>query len=128
MTFGILLAIALGGAIGSLARHYLSSSIYAVTGNTFPWGIFVVNILGGLVMGLIVELGARKFNYAPETRAFLTTGILGGFTTFSTFSLESAMLITRGAYFYAAAYMIGSTSLSVLAVFAGFWIVRATYA
>jgi CrcB protein len=127
MGIGVLLAIALGGALGALARHSLSSTIYELTGPGFPWGIFAVNILGGLMMGLIVELSALKLSLTPETRAFLTTGVLGGFTTFSTFSLDSALLIQRGAYASAAGYMIGSVTLSVLALFGGLWLIRGLY-
>jgi CrcB protein len=124
MGFGLLLAIAIGGGIGSLARHYLSTGIYQITGTNFPYGIFVVNVLGGLVMGIIVELGALKLNYSLEMRAFLTTGILGGFTTFSTFSLDAALLIERGDWIGAFIYMIGSVVLSVGALFFGLWLVR----
>ena len=124
MQMGILLAIAVGGGLGSLGRHFLSSSIYQATGNGFPYGILVVNILGGLIMGIVVQLGALKLNYSPEVRAFLTTGILGGFTTFSTFSLDSALLIERGDIFGAVLYMVGSVLLSVAALFAGLWLVR----
>lgn len=124
MQFGVLLAIAIGGGIGSLARHYLSTGVYSVTGSTFPYGILVVNVLGGLIMGIVVELGALKLNFSLEMRAFLTTGILGGFTTFSTFSLDSALLIERGDWLSAAAYMVASVLLSVGALFAGLWLVR----
>jgi CrcB protein len=79
-------------------------------------------------MGLITALAALKLNLTPEMRAFLTTGILGGYTTFSTFSLDSAMLMERGAYVQASAYVVGSVVLSILALFAGLWIVRALYA
>jgi CrcB protein len=125
MPWGLLLAVAIGGGLGSLARHFLSAGIYSVTGSAFPWGIFTVNVLGGLIMGLIVELGALKLNYSLEMRAFLTTGILGGFTTFSTFSLDAALLIERGDWMAAILYMIGSVVLSVLALFGGLWLVRA---
>lgn len=125
MQWGLLVAIAVGGGLGSLARHFLSTGIYAVTGTGFPWGIFVVNVLGGFVMGLIVELGALKIDMSLETRAFLTTGILGGFTTFSTFSLDTALLIERGDWLSAALYMVGSVALSVGALFGGLWLVRA---
>lgn len=124
MQLGMLLAIAIGGAAGSLARHYLSTSIYGVTGAAFPFGILVVNVLGGLIMGIVVELGALKLNYTLEMRAFLTTGILGGFTTFSTFSLDTALLIERGDWMGAAIYMIASVVLSVGALFGGLWLVR----
>jgi CrcB protein len=94
----------------------------------FPFGIFVVNITGGLVMGLITALAALKLNLSMELRAFLTTGILGGYTTFSTFSLDSALLMERGAYVQAGAYIFGSVFFSILALFAGLWIIRALYA
>jgi len=125
MQLGLLLAIAGGGALGSLARHFLATGIYGMTGTVFPWGIFVVNILGGFVMGLVVQLGALKFSYSLEMRAFLTTGILGGFTTFSTFSLDAALLIERGDWLLAALYVAGSAVLSVAALFGGLSLVRA---
>jgi CrcB protein len=74
-----------------------------------------------------VEASALRLNPSPELRSFLTVGILGGYTTFSTFSLDSALLLQKGAYTQAAAYMIGSVVLSILALFAGLWIVRAIY-
>ena len=125
MNPAILLAVALGGALGSLLRYFVASAIQSVASPGFPWGIFVVNISGGFVMGLIVELGALKLQISPEVRAFLTVGILGGYTTFSTFSLDSVLLIQRGAYLSAAAYIAGSAALSILALFAGLWVVRA---
>ena len=125
MQMGILLAVALGGALGSLARYFVAGAVQSAAWSGFPWGIFVVNISGGFIMGVIVELSALKFNLVPEVRAFLTVGILGGYTTFSTFSLDSVLLIQRGAWGAAAAYMVGSTVLSVLALFAGLWLVRA---
>jgi fluoride exporter len=124
---GMVLAVAGGGALGSLLRYFLASAIQPA-GSVFNWGIFIVNITGGLVMGLIVEASALKLNLAPEMRAFLTGGILGGYTTFSTFSLDSALLLQKGEYTLAAGYIIGSVALSILALFAGLWIVRAIYA
>ena len=124
MRWGIILAVALGGAIGSLARYFLAGAIQSAAWPGFPWGIFVVNISGGFIMGLIVELSALKLTLTPELRAFLTVGILGGYTTFSTFSLDSVLLIERGAYLNAAAYIAGSAVLSIVALFAGMWLVR----
>ena len=115
----------MGGALGSLLRYFVASVIQTPATAGFPWGIFVVNITGGLLMGVIVELGALKFSFAPEIRAFLTVGILGGYTTFSTFSLDSVLLLQRGAYASAALYMAGSVVLSVAALFAGLYLVRA---
>jgi len=124
MQFGVLLAIALGGAFGSIARHYVSTGIYNATGAAFPFGILGVNVIGGLIMGIVVELGALKLNYSPEIRAFLTTGILGGFTTFSAFSLDTALLIERGDWLGSAVYAVASVALSVGALFTGLWLVR----
>jgi len=121
----VLLAIAIGGGLGSLARHYLSTAISTVTGGTFPWGILAVNVVGGFAMGLIVELSALKLDLSPELRAFLTTEFLGGVTTFSAFSLDTAVLIERGDWAGAGSYMVGSVVLSVAALFAGLWLVRA---
>jgi len=125
MNPGILLAVGLGGALGSLLRYFVAGAIQSPATAGFPWGIFVVNVTGGFLMGVIVELGALKLNLAPEIRAFLTVGILGGYTTFSTFSLDSVLLLQRGAYASAALYITGSTLLSIGALFAGFFLVRA---
>ena len=119
--------VALGGALGSVARYVVAGWVQPAWWTGFPFGIFVVNISGGLVMGLITELAALKLNLTPELRAFLTTGILGGYTTFSTFSLDSALLIERGAYAQMVAYVAGSVVLSILALFLGLWVVRSLY-
>ncbi|MFL5238250.1 MAG: fluoride efflux transporter CrcB [Rhizomicrobium sp.] len=124
MPIAILIAVALGGAVGSVARYIIAGQVQSAAWSGFPWGIFVVNISGGFLMGIIVELSALRLNISPELRAFLTVGMLGGYTTFSTFSLDSALLIERGAWASAAAYMAGSAILSVAALFAGLWIVR----
>jgi CrcB protein len=125
---GVIAAVGIGGGIGALIRYYMAGWIQPSWWQGFPFGIFVVNITGGLAMGLITALAALKLQMTPEVRAFLTTGILGGYTTFSTFSLDSALLIERGAWTQAAAYVVGSTILSILAIFVGFWVVRAIYA
>ncbi|HUO90941.1 MAG TPA: fluoride efflux transporter CrcB [Rhizomicrobium sp.] len=124
MQWGVLLAVALGGALGSLLRYLLAGAVQSPV-NPFPIGIMVVNVTGAFVMGVIVELSALKLQISPEVRAFLTVGILGGYTTFSTYSLDSALLIERGAYGSAALYIVGSAALSILALFAGLWVVRA---
>jgi CrcB protein len=124
---GIVTAVALGGAIGSVARYFMST-IQNPVWTGFPYAIFIVNVSGGFLMGVLTELMALKFNVSLEARAFLTTGILGGYTTFSTFSLESAVLIQRGAYVTATSYVVGSAVSSIVALFCGLWIVRAIYA
>jgi len=124
---GIVTAVALGGALGSVARYFVST-IQSPTWTGFPYAIFTVNVSGGFIMGVLTELMALKFNVSSETRAFLTTGIMGGYTTFSTFSLESALLIQRQAYVTATGYVVGSALLSIAALFCGLWIIRALYA
>jgi CrcB protein len=124
---GMLFSVGVGGGLGALARYYLAGWL-TPAGSAFNWGIFIVNISGGLLMGLIVEASALKLNLSPELRSFLTVGILGGYTTFSTFSLDSALMLQKGQYGLAAAYMIGSVVLSIAALFAGLWIVRILYA
>jgi len=124
---GIVAAVAMGGALGSVARYFVST-VQSPTWTGFPYGIFIVNVSGGFIMGLLTELLALKFSVSPEIRAFLTTGILGGYTTFSTFSLESALLIERQAYVSATLYVVGSAILSIAALFCGLWVVRMIYA
>jgi CrcB protein len=124
---GVVAAVALGGAIGSVARYFVST-IQSPAWTGFPYAIFLVNVSGGFAMGVLVELMALKFSVSTEVRAFLTTGIMGGYTTFSTFSLESAALIQRQAYVMATSYVIGSALLSIFALFCGLWIVRSIYA
>ncbi len=123
MQWSLLFAIGAGGAIGSVARHLVANTLQPATAQ-FPWGIFAVNVIGGFLMGVIVELSALKLNLSPDMRAFLTVGILGGFTTFSAFALDSALLIQRGAYLMAGLYITGSTILSIAALFAGLWLIR----
>lgn len=125
MQLGVLLAVTLGGALGSLARYFVAGWVQSAAWPGFPWGIFVVNISGGFIMGLIVELSALKLHLAPEIRAFLTVGILGGYTTFSTFSLDSVLLIERGAWLSAGLYIAGSVVLSIAALFGAMALVRA---
>jgi fluoride exporter len=122
---GMILSIALGGALGSLARYFLSSQITHIAGSGFPWGILIVNIIGCFAMGVIVELGALTWNLSAEMRAFLTTGILGGFTTFSAFALDMALLTERGDLTGAMIYVVGSVGGSIAALFMGLALVRA---
>ena len=111
MQFGILFSVAIGGAIGSLLRYYVAGAIQSAAWPGFPWGIFFVNISGGFVMGVIAELSALKLNLTPELRAFLTVGILGGYTTFSTYSVEIFELaMVRKQPWLALAYALGSVA------------------
>jgi fluoride exporter len=120
----VVLWVAIGGAIGSAARYGVNVWSARLLGTAFPWHTLIVNIAGCFVMGMLVEVMALKLNIGNETRAFLTTGILGGFTTFSAFSLDFALLVERKAYGHALAYGAGSVALSLIAVFAGLYLVR----
>lgn len=115
---------AAGGALGSAARYMIGSAAGHFLGHGFPWATLIVNITGSFAMGVLIELAALKFNVPLELRVFLATGILGGYTTFSAFSLDFVVLYERKAYGLAMAYMGASVTLSILALFAGLYIVR----
>jgi fluoride exporter len=120
-----LLFVAAGGALGASARYIVGIGSGRLLGYGFPYGTLAVNIIGCLIMGLLVEAMALRWTVHNDLRAFLTVGILGGFTTFSAFSAEFALLVERNDYLSAAIYLIASVGLSVAALFAGLAIVRA---
>lgn len=115
----VFLAVAAGGAIGAAGRYGVGIWATRMFGHGFPWGTLVVNILGCLAMGLIIRFLTAHIPATNEFRAFLTTGLLGGFTTFSAFSLDFATLIERQAHGSAFIYLAASVLLSLLAVFVG---------
>jgi CrcB protein len=117
--------VAVGGALGSVARYFTGLATLRLFGPGYPWGTLTVNIFGGLVIGIFAELIARRFDGSPELRLFIITGILGGFTTFSAFSLEVTTMAERGDYVTAVGYVLVSVLISVAAVFAGLALVRA---
>lgn len=121
----MLLAIAVGGALGSIARYLVVVQMTRWFGLHFPWGTLTVNVVGGLAIGILAELMALKWSVSPELRAFLIVGILGGFTTFSAFSLETIGLAQNGAMVAAALYVVASVVLSIGAVFVGLMMMRA---
>jgi CrcB protein len=120
-----LLLVAAGGAIGASLRHLVNLFSLRLWGPSFPWSTLIVNLVGCFAMGVLVEFLARRFNASNELRLFLATGILGGFTTFSAFSLDVAVLWERGASTVALGYVALSVLGSILAVFAGLWLARA---
>lgn len=124
----VVLWVALGGAIGSAARYGVNVWSGRVLGSEFPWQTLIVNVFGCFVMGVITELMALKLNVGQETRAFLTTGILGGFTTFSAFSLDFAYLVERKQVAAAGGYALASVVVSLIAVFAGMNLIRTLFA
>ena len=119
-----LVLVAAGGAIGASLRHLVNFAALRLVGPNFPWGTMAINIAGSLAMGVFIELLARRFNASNELRLFVATGILGGFTTFSAFSLDFAVLWERGALISALAYTIASVVGAVLALFLGLWLAR----
>lgn len=119
-----ILAVALGGAAGAVARYLVMGRVAHALGAAFPWGTLAVNILGCLVYGALAEIFARKWSPGGEVQALLTAGFLGGFTTFSAFSLDVYTLIEHGAPIQAAAYIVISVALSILAFFLGLFALR----
>lgn len=127
-----LLYVALGGAIGASGRHLLGGLTIRTLGADFPWGTFAANVLGGLLMGMLVGWLAHKGSQleggAQNFRLFLGVGVLGGFTTFSAFSLDALLMIEKKAYGLAAGYISASVVLSILALFIGLVIARKVFA
>jgi CrcB protein len=119
------LFVALGGALGSVARYGVNVMTMRAFGPGFPWGTLTVNVVGGLVMGLVAAAFALKAQAPMELKLFLMTGVLGGFTTFSAFSLDTIALWERGETGLAAAYVAGSVGLSLGALVTGLALGRA---
>ncbi|KQS63319.1 hypothetical protein ASG39_15630 [Rhizobium sp. Leaf371] len=120
-----ILLVALGGASGSVLRYLAGIASVRLMGAGFPWGTLFVNVTGSFLIGVLSEVIARRFGASPELRLFLVTGILGGYTTFSAFSLDAAMLAEQGQFGAAALYVALSLVLSGLAVVAGLALMRA---
>lgn len=116
--------VAGGGAVGSVARYGFNLGLSKLHDHQFPWGIFTVNVLGSLAMGILVALFARKWPDSENLRLALTTGLLGGFTTFSAFSYDVVALMEKGETGTAGIYALASVLLSVLACAAGLWLGR----
>ena len=114
-----LLVIALGGAFGSVMRFLMSSWVYSTLGRGFPYGTLAVNIIGSLLMGFLTVLLIERMSLGPEWRAAILIGVLGGFTTFSSFSIETFNLIEAGAYAKAIANMVISVVVCIGATWIG---------
>ena len=112
------LLIAVGGGAGAVARYGIGGWVQARAGFAFPWGTLVVNLLGSLLLGFALRY-LEGVRVGPDMRALVSVGILGAFTTFSTFSYETVALLEEGAFSRALAYAIGSLVLGLLAVYAG---------
>ena len=118
------LLVFFGGGLGASLRHAVNMACAKGFGTAFPYGTFIINISGSIVMGLIAGYLAFKGEASQPWRLFLMTGILGGYTTFSAFSLDTALLYERGEIGLAALYVLGSVVLSIAGLFAGLALVR----
>ncbi|TGR32809.1 MULTISPECIES: fluoride efflux transporter CrcB [unclassified Mesorhizobium] len=118
-----LLLVAVGGGIGAGIRHLTSMGALRLVGPNYPWGTMAINIIGSFAMGLFIAILARRGG-SNELRLFVATGILGGFTTFSAFSLDFATLWERGATLPALGYALASVIGAITALFLGLWLAR----
>jgi CrcB protein len=116
-----------GAGIGGALRHAVNIGCARLCGTAFPYGTLTVNVVGSLAMGLIAGWFAFKGGATGHMRLFLATGILGGFTTFSAFSLDAVLLIERHEWGSAALYVGASVAASILGLFAGLWMMRTLY-
>ena len=114
----------IGGGVGSSLRHSINLASARWLGTAFPYHTFIINITGSMVMGLIAGYLAFRGEASPQWRLFLMTGILGGYTTFSAFSLDAALLYERGEIAMALFYVVGSVLFSIAGLFAGLALVR----
>jgi CrcB protein len=120
----LLLYAMAGGAVGTAARHLVNIGMGRWLGAGFPWWTFFVNVTGCLLMGILIEALALKFHGSTEVRTVLATGVLGGYTTFSAFSMDFAFLVQRHEQAQAVLYLVGSVALSILALYVGLWLTR----
>ncbi len=123
----LLLLASAGGAIGAGARYLVGVGTFRLVGaaSSFPWATLTVSIVGSFLMGTVIEALALRFQGSPEIRTFLATGVLGGFTTFSAFSLELSNMMSRKQELVAATYAVSSVALSLLALMLGLFVARA---
>jgi len=120
----MLVAIAIGGAVGALGRHFVNVAIGSLLGTGFPWGTVTVNIVGSFLMGVLIHMLAVSWNVSPEMRALLTVGALGAFTTFSTFSLDVVTMYERDALLLVGVYVVVSVVASIGALLVGLRLAR----
>lgn len=126
MSVQSLCAVALGGAFGSVLRYVLGFAFAQQFGPGFPWGTMFINVTGSFVIGLVWQFSlASSIEMPPFMRVLLMAGVLGGYTTFSTFSLEATSLISEGALGLAAMYVLGSVGAGLAATFLGMMLARA---
>ena len=123
-----LLLVGAGGAVGAMARYGVGSLALRLMGPSWPWGTLAVNVIGGLLMGVLAGSLASRAGGGENLRLLWGVGVLGGFTTFSAFSLETALMIERRDWAGAGGYAALSVVLAVGALFAGLWLARRAFA
>jgi fluoride exporter len=120
------LAVAIGGALGSLGRFWLAAAMTALTGPRFPWGTLLINVLGSFIIGLVAAwtMVPERVPMHPDVRIFFMVGVCGGFTTFSAFSLQTLELLQSGSVWPAGGYALGSVVFCLAAVWGGWLLGR----
>jgi CrcB protein len=118
----IVLMIGVAGALGAVSRYALSGSVYALLGQGFAYGTLVVNVLGSLAIGLVMQLGIATDMFSPNVRTAVAVGFLGAFTTFSTFSYETVQMIQDGAWGPALLNILANVTICIIAVLAGVYL------
>jgi len=116
--------VAVGGALGTLARYFGMITIGHFWRTDFPWAVFIINVIGSFVIGVVAELQALVLSNSEMVRAFVIVGLLGGFTTFSSFSLDIWLLVERGQVALALAYALASVGVGVAGLVLGLHVVR----
>ena len=115
-----IIAVGIGGGIGAILRYVIGTLFLQRFGPGFPWGTFFINITGSFMIGIVAQLAiTRAFGMTPTIRIFAATGVLGGYTTFSTFSLDSVIMVADGAEPLAGLYVVASVALGLFAAYAG---------
>jgi fluoride exporter len=120
----LILAVAIGGALGSVVRYLIGIESGRLFGSDFPWGTLIINVSGSFLIGVFAALFATKWSVTPPARVFLIVGICGGYTTFSTFALDLWYLIERGQFLASGAYIVGSVVLSTAALIGALHLIR----
>ena len=123
----IILSIACGGAIGAVSRYILSSVVQNMTSNSFPYGMLLCNILGSMILGILYDSLSKGSFFSENIKLFIQVGILGSFTTFSAFSLESFLMFEKGDYSSAIIFILLSVILSIAGLVSGIYFFRVVF-
>lgn len=115
------LAIALGGAVGAMGRYWVVTTVTGMMGRWIPWGTLLANVAGSLLIGVAYVILVERTQLDPQWRALIMVGLLGAFTTFSSFALEAVHLLQEGAWLRAVVYLLSSVILCILAAALGLW-------